>query len=218
MQDPNEDTEWNDILRQQGVLPPRPKSPTEELERAMEEAVERAHANRLEGRSLEELDELDEEGLEDEAFLQSYREKRIAELKQQASRERWGYVVNINRKEYTEEITEASADCFVIVHIASSNSMQSRVLQALLSKTAPRFRDVKFVEIQSTQINERFPTDQTPTVLIYHNKELVFQLVTLATLGGTSTDQKAIDDLLVKAKVVERTDPRLLENQDSDSD
>lgn len=24
-QDPNEDTEWNDVLRQKGILPPKPK-------------------------------------------------------------------------------------------------------------------------------------------------------------------------------------------------
>ena len=27
MQDPNEDTEWNDALRKHGILPARPKTP-----------------------------------------------------------------------------------------------------------------------------------------------------------------------------------------------
>lgn len=218
MDDPNEDTEWNDILRQHGVLPERPKSPTEELERAMEEAVERAHANRLEGRSLKELDELDEDGLEDEDFIQQYREKRIREIQQQASRERFGEVVKITKTEYTQEVTEASEQFFVVVHIANASSMQSRLLEVLLQKEAYRFKDVKFVEIQSTQINERFPSSQTPTILFYHNKQLAYQLVTLTTIGGTNTTLADIDKLLVTAKVTTTADPRLLMNKDEESE
>lgn len=30
MQNPNEDTEWNDILRSKGILPPKEKEVTEE--------------------------------------------------------------------------------------------------------------------------------------------------------------------------------------------
>jgi len=216
MQDPNEDTEWNDILRQQGVLPPRPKSPTEELEQAMEEAVQKAYDNRLEGKSMKELDELDEDGLEDEEFLNFYRDKRMAEIREQASKERFGDIVHINKPEYMQEVTEESSRCFVIVHIASSQSLQSRLLHGLLLRVAPRFRDVKFVEIQSTQIGDRFPESQTPTVLVYHNKEVVHQMVTLALIGGNSTNLQDIDNFLVKTKVVSRTDPRLLENQDEE--
>lgn len=32
MQDPNEDTEWNDILRAKGILPPKPPAEDEEAE------------------------------------------------------------------------------------------------------------------------------------------------------------------------------------------
>lgn len=30
MQDPNEDTEWNDVLRAKGILPPKPEEPSED--------------------------------------------------------------------------------------------------------------------------------------------------------------------------------------------
>lgn len=41
------------------------------IQEALEEARKQAHENRLEDKSLEELDELEDE--EDEAFLQKYR-------------------------------------------------------------------------------------------------------------------------------------------------
>lgn len=214
MQDPNEDTEWNDILRQTGVLPPRPKSPTAEIEAALEEAVQRAHENRLEGKSLDELDELDEEGLEDEAFIQQYREQRMQEIRQQLSRERFGALVYINKSEYKAEVTEASAQAPVVLHIASTQSQQSRLLHALLERMAPRFKEIKFVEIASTQINDKFPDSQTPTVLVYEGGELKQQLVTLRTIGGLTTNENDVEQFLVRAGALKSADSRLEANRD----
>lgn len=215
MQDPNEDTEWNDILRQQGILPPRPKSPTEEIEAAFDEAVQKAYDNRLEGKSLRELDELDEDELEDEAFIQQYREKRMQEIRQQASKEKFGEVVKITKSEYKQEVTEASAnDQPVILHIASTQSQQSRLLEALFQRLAPRFREIKFVQIASTQINDKFPSSQTPTIIIYLNQQVVQQLVTLNTIGGLSTRIDDVEQFLVRSKVLASADPRLEANQD----
>lgn len=61
----------NDILRKHGVIPEKPPSPTPIIQEALEEAVKRAHENRLEDKDLDELNELEDE--EDEAFLEKYR-------------------------------------------------------------------------------------------------------------------------------------------------
>ncbi|GMM52895.1 Plp2 protein [Starmerella bacillaris] len=216
MQDPNEDTEWNDILRQTGVLPPRPPSPTAEIEAAFDDAVQKAYDNRLEGKTVRELDELDEDGLEDEDFIQMYREKRMQEIRDQLSKEKYGEVIKINKSEYKTEITEASNSCPVIVHISSSQSTQSRLLQGLLLRIAPKFREIKFVEIDSKQINERFPDSQTPTVLVYKDEAVTHQLVTLSLVGGNSTSINDFEQYLVKCDVLSRTDSRLVDNEDED--
>lgn len=217
MQDPNEDTEWNDILRQHGIIPDKPPSPTAQMEAAFEEAIEKAHANRLEGASLEHLDELESDGLEDEDFIQMYREKRMRELREQASKEKFGEVVKISKQEYTDEITNASKSVPVIVQIKAEGVEQSRLLSALFSRIAPKFRDIKFVEIDCRQINEKYPLNQCPTILVYKNGQVVKQIVTLDTVGGNSTNLHDIERFLVTAGVVSSTDERLMENQ-SDSD
>ena len=61
----------NDILRKHGVIPEKPPSPTPIIQEALLEAKKQAHENRLEGKDLQELDELEDE--EDEAFLDHYR-------------------------------------------------------------------------------------------------------------------------------------------------
>lgn len=61
----------NDILRKHGIIPEKPPSPTPMIEEALEEARRLAHENRLEGKDLDELAELEDE--EDEEFLEQYR-------------------------------------------------------------------------------------------------------------------------------------------------
>jgi hypothetical protein len=58
-------------LRKHGVIPEKPPSPTPMIEEAILEARRLAHENRLEGKDLDELDELEDD--EDEAFLDQYR-------------------------------------------------------------------------------------------------------------------------------------------------
>jgi hypothetical protein len=61
----------NDILRKHGVIPEKPPSPTPMIEEALEQARTLAYENRLEGKDLDELAELEDE--EDDAFLEQYR-------------------------------------------------------------------------------------------------------------------------------------------------
>jgi sulfite reductase alpha subunit-like flavoprotein len=216
---PNEDTEWNDILRAHGVIPEKPPSPSEQIEQALEEALQRAHENRLEHKTLDELDEIDEDGLEDEEFVEMYRRKRMAEMQAQALREQFGEVLKISKPEYTSQVTDASEnDVTVMLHISNSGVPQSKLLSALFSRIAQKFRDVKFVEIDSRQINERYPPENCPTILVYRNKDLVKQLSTLNTIGGNSTTLNDIERLLVTVGAVRQTDQRLLANQDHVSD
>lgn len=209
---PNEDTEWNDILRAHGVIPEKPPSPTAELEQAFEEALEHAHENRLEHKTLEELDELDEDGLEDEEFIETYRKKRMAEIHEMTSKEKYGGVVQISKPEYKLEITEASNDTFVFVHISYPGVTQSKLLRGLFQRVAEKFKDLKFVEIDARQVNQHYPPENCPTILVYRNTDVVKQYVTLNTIGGNSTSVKDFERLLITVEAVRESDNRLIMN------
>ncbi len=72
MQDPNADTEWNDVLRAKGIIGAKEPSADEKLEKLIDEMIEkRAMRDTLEGKSLDELDELEDD--EDDRVLQQYR-------------------------------------------------------------------------------------------------------------------------------------------------
>ncbi|MCJ8732095.1 hypothetical protein PDJAM_G00207110 [Pangasius djambal] len=71
MQDPNEDTEWNDILRKKGILPPKetPKEDEEEEQIIQQQSIVKTYENM----TLEELEENEDEfSEEDEIAIEMY--------------------------------------------------------------------------------------------------------------------------------------------------
>lgn len=213
--DPNEDTEWNDILRAHGVIPERAPSPSAQLEAALEESIQKAHDNRLEDKTLDELDALEDE--EDEDFLNTYKLKRMAEIQTMASREKFGSVQIISKPEYTDEVTNASKnDVYVFLHIMYPGVPQSKLLTGLFQRTAEKFKDLKFVEIDARQINDKYASTSCPTILVYHNTNVVKQYVTLTELGGNGTNLEDIENMLVSLGAVKASDRRLIQNADDE--
>lgn len=214
--DPTEDTEWNDILRAKGVIPEKEPDPTEQLEEALAEAVSRQHENRLEDLDIDELEALEDE--EDEDFLESYKQKRMAEMRKLASNEKYGSVYPISKPEWQTEVTDASKNSSVVVHLACESQIQSRLLGVILRSAASKFRDIKFCEIEGRRAIEGYPDSNCPTILIYKDGELVKQLVTLLMLNGNDTTLKDLEALLVDIGCIDGKDKRLIMNQDEDED
>ncbi|AMD18561.1 HBL341Wp [Eremothecium sinecaudum] len=218
--DETEDTEWNDILRQHGVIPERPPSPTAQLEEAIEEALQKQHDNRLEGKDFSDLEELEDD--EDEEFLEFYKQKRMAELQKLHQKSRFGQVFHITKPEYNEEITQCSMGkaegegVYVFAHLSSEAKLQSRLLSALMQQAASKFPDVKFVDIPATRAIENYPEDNTPTLLVYYKGDVVKNLVTLLELGGNNTTLLDLEKLMVRVGAVNDKDERLLINQDDE--
>ena len=101
MQNPNEDTEWNDVLRAKGILPAKPKEAEvteDDLIRMVEQTIKQKSGSKcysdwgvlnktnnvftekdLDELDLDELDELEDE--EEEKILLQMRMQRIAEMK-----------------------------------------------------------------------------------------------------------------------------------------
>lgn len=208
---PDEDTEWNDILRAHGIIPQRPKSPTQELEEAMEEAVKRAHENRLENKTLGELDELEDE--EDEDFLNEYKMKRFQELQKLGQKQKFGSVFHVTKPEYEDEVTNASEDAFVLVHMSLQLSVHSRLLGLLLVTLAAKFPEIKVTEIPANRCVENYPEANCPTLLVYHKKNILKNFVTLTQLGGSDCKLGDLEKVLVDIEAVKHSDERLEMNQ-----
>jgi len=207
--DPNADTEWNDILRKHGVIPEKPPSPTPMIEEALEQARRLAHENRLEGKDLDELAELEDE--EDEDFLNSYRQKRMAELSSVKAAAVYNQVYPLQKAEYSREVTEESNKAFILVLLTSSQGMnvESRVLVEIWRDLSARFGDVKFCQMRGDLCIEGYPDKNTPTILIYRDGDIRRQIVTLRELNGPQTKAKDMEQVLVSVGAVKQNDSRL---------
>ncbi|KAL2884238.1 Proteolipid protein 2 [Colletotrichum sp. CLE4] len=207
--DPNADTEWNDILRKHGVIPEKPPSPTPMIEEAIAEGRRLAHENRLEGKDLDELDELEDD--EDEASLEQYRQRRMQELNELTKKALHGTVYPISKPEYSREVTEASNNGPVFVNLTSSlgTNVESRVLSELWKQAAQEYGEVKFCEMRADKAIENYPERNCPTILVYKNGDIAKQVVTLMQMGGVKVNMLQLDNLLVEVGAVPETDMRV---------
>ncbi|MDI1487022.1 MAG: Proteolipid protein 2 [Ramalina farinacea] len=208
--DPNADTEWNDILRKHGVIPEKPPSPTPMIQEALREAQKEAHENRLEDKDLDELNDLEDE--EDEAFLDQYRQQRLAELSEVSNASIFNQVYHLQKPDYSKDVTEASHNAFVFVHLTSSlgTNIESRVLTELWREMARTFGDIKFCEIKADMCIENYPERNTPTILVYKDGDIKRQIVTLIELGGARTSMKDLEGLLADVGAIKPKDHRIV--------
>ncbi|KAJ9210174.1 hypothetical protein DTO166G4_8186 [Paecilomyces variotii] len=215
--DPNADTEWNDILRKHGIIPEKPPSPTPIIEQAILEARQREYENRLEDKDLDELADLEDE--EDEEFLAQYRNKRLAELSTLQKASIYNQVYPLQKVDYAREVTDESSKAFVLVHLTSpSGNVESRVLSELWRQLASKFGDVKFCEIRADMCIEGYPERNTPTILVYKDGEIRRQFVTLRELNGPRTKIGDLEKVLVEIGAVKENDTRLRKRSDSTDD
>ncbi|KAI8975495.1 thioredoxin-like protein [Mycotypha africana] len=196
MDDPNADTEWNDILRAKGILPPKDEKRDDDLEDAFVEMVKAREAklNSLENKELDELDEL--EDLEDDQILNEYRYKRMMEMKAQAVKEKYGEVTEISKPEFIKEVTEASKECYVVVHLYKDYIPVCKLMNRCLSELAQQFKATKFLKIVSDQCIPNYPDFNVPTLLIYGDGDIKANLVGAVQFGGMKMTTKSLRALL----------------------
>eukprot|EP01147_Barroeca_monosierra_P004053 gene4052-6472_t len=152
MQNPNEDTEWNDILRAKGIIPE--KEVTEaDLTTMIDEAAQKQIAKQqgkkdLADMNLEELNEVEDD--EDEKIWQEYRAQRLAELRQQQQRSRFGSVEEITvRQLFSDASISETRTCnrrtpffsYIFIENLCSNRICRR-LQHIMQELASKARSL----------------------------------------------------------------------------
>merc|ERR1712080_799542 len=112
MQDINEDTEWNDVLRAKGIIPQKPKEAEvneEDLVAMLEETIrEKSGIKKMEDMDLDEL-----EDEEEEKILLQMRQQRMAEIKSRMEKSKFGDVREITAVDYVQEVNKAGEGIFV---------------------------------------------------------------------------------------------------------
>ena len=199
----------NDILRAHKIIPEKPPSPTPIIQEAILEAQKRAHENRLEDKDVDELDALEDE--EDADFLQKYRQQRLAEISALEKTSLHGQVYPLQKPDYARDVTEASSKGFILVLLTSplGTNVESRIMIEVWRELARKYADIKFCEMRADLCIEGYPERNTPTILVYKDRDIKRQIVTLAELRGPRTSLPDLETMLVELGAIRENDMRL---------
>ena len=168
-------TEWEDIHVKLGNYVPTEK-PMESNDKIQEIAIEEMQKyDPLANKNIEQLDALEDE--EDDEVLRRYKEKRIQEMKEFASKPHYGKLLELKKQDYIQEVTNAPKGVYVVVHLYQEYIMDSKILDKILDSLAHRFILVKFMRIKANECIEGFKDKDVPAVIIYHDGNLIKQLI-----------------------------------------
>ncbi|XP_034416780.1 phosducin-like protein 3 [Cyclopterus lumpus] len=202
MQDPNEDTEWNDILRKKGILPPKevPKDDEEEQLALQQQSVVKTY----EDMTLDELEENEDEfGEDDEAAIEMYKQKRLADWKATQMKNIFGELVEISGQDYVKEVNKAGDAIWVVLHLYRTGIPLCSLINQHLSSLARKFPQTKFLKSISTTCIANYPDRNLPTVFVYLAGEMKAQFIGPLVFGGMNLKAEELEWRLSESGAVE---------------
>ena len=180
----NVTTEWEDIHVKLGNYLPREKEKSnDELQKIAIESIQ--NYDPLEHKTLDQLKKMEEEDDDDEV-IKAYEAKRLAELKEFASKPKFGKVHELRKQDYIDEVTHAPKDVYVVLHLYQTSIEDSNVLGKIFDYLAKKYVLVKFMKIVSTNCIENFSDKDVPAVIIYQNGKLIRQFIPAVYYFGGS--------------------------------
>ena len=202
MEDPNEDTEWNDILRRKGILPKLEKPKPEDRE---EEDMTEKKEN-LDEVNLSDLDDDDEFIEMYRGFLKYnilffkrnsflgisfvYKQQRIKQLQAQLALNKFGSVREITGVDYVEQVNKAGDDIWVILHLYRDGIQLCNVINHHFNNLARKFPQSKFLKSVATTCIPNYPDKNLPTIFVYHEGNMKAQIIGPNTFSNNlSQDQ-----------------------------
>ncbi|KAL3534013.1 hypothetical protein ACH5RR_007534 [Cinchona calisaya] len=184
-------TQWDDIQRKLGNLPPKPPAfkpaPFTPADDPDSKPKDKAW---IDDKTEEELQELEDDDLDDDdRFLEEYRKKRLAEMREAAKIARFGSVMPISGSDFIREVSQAPEDVWVVVNLYKDGHAECELLLQCLEELARRYPGTKFVKIISTDCIPNYPDRNIPTVLVYNNSAVKANYVGLHSFGRRCTPE-----------------------------
>lgn len=187
----NVTSEWEDIHVKLGNYIERPKEIDKDtIEKIAIEVLE--NYDPLESKKIEDLKKLGEDDNEDEKVLRAYTEKRMAEMKEFAKKPKYGFVFELRKQDWIQEVNNAPKDVFVVVHLYQTFNDQSNILGRILENLAKKFPLTKFMKIVATNCIENYRDEDIPGVIIYKDGSMFKQLIPAGEFfGGNKMNWKS---------------------------
>ncbi|KAK1423243.1 hypothetical protein QVD17_18540 [Tagetes erecta] len=182
-------TQWDDIQRKLGNLPPKPPAfKPDPFTPKEDEQSKPKDKNWIDHKTEEELEDL-EDHLDDDRFLIEYRRHRLAEMKRVLKVAKFGSIIPISGSDFVREVSQAPSDVWVVVVLYKDGFPECGVLMQCMEELATMYPSTKFVKIVSTDCIPNYPDCNLPTVLVYNNGAVKANHVGLHTFGRRCTPE-----------------------------
>lgn len=190
------------MLRAKGIIGPKQKEAEiteDQIQAMMNDVIQRRtdlppqegqRDKRIDDMSLDELDELEDS--EDEAVLEQYRQRRIAEMRALAEKPRFGSVREISGQDYVNEVTKAGEGIWVVLHLYANGVPLCALIHHHMQQLAVRFPQTKFLRSIATTCIPNFPEKNLPTIFVYHEGAMRKQFIGPIELRG---EKLTLDEL-----------------------
>ncbi|XP_074656143.1 phosducin-like protein 3 [Tubulanus polymorphus] len=209
MQDPNADTQWNDVLRAKGIIPDKeqPEITEDDVVKMVEQTIQDKTTGKDYGEmNLNELNENEDDiSDEDERMFEEYRRQRILEMKEKLNQCRFGDVREISKSDWVTEVNKAGDGIWVVVHVYSDAIPLCRLVNNHLSKLAQKFASTKFLKGKADVCIQNYPDKNLPTIFVYRDNEMKKQFIGPLSIGTTKLTVDELEWLLSETGAVETT-------------
>eukprot|EP00301_Raphidiophrys_heterophryoidea_P027703 c9785_g1_i2.p1 GENE.c9785_g1_i2~~c9785_g1_i2.p1 ORF type:complete len:267 (+),score=57.69 c9785_g1_i2:111-803(+) len=198
--DGRQETEWDALQKRIGAFKDQDGATViseEGLNQLVDEVMEKVDP--MEHKTIEQLHTLEDDI--DDDVLAAYRNKRMAELKAQVARNKFGDLVQISAQDWKREVTDV-VGFDVVVLLWLSGIPQANLMSSIFRQLARKFKDVKFVQIKATDAIPKFPEHQCPTILVYRTGNIIQQWVCLTPFNGDDTTADDVEWELAEAGVL----------------
>lgn len=194
------------MLRAKGIIGPRQKEAEiteDQIQAMMNDVIQRRtdlppqegqRDKMIDDMSLDELDELEDS--EDEAVLEQYRQRRIAEMRALAEKARFGSVREISGQEYVNEVTKAGEGIWVVLHLYANGVPLCALIHHHMQQLAVRFPQTKFLRSIATTCIPNFPEKNLPTIFVYHEGAMRKQFIGPLELRGEKLTLEELEFML----------------------
>ncbi|PKI59263.1 phosducin-like protein 3 [Punica granatum] len=184
-------TQWDDIQRKLGNLPPKPpafKPPS--FAPAPDSDALPKDKSWIDDKTEQELEDLeDDPDLDDDRFLVEYRKKRLAEIREAVKVQKYGSLIPISGSDFVREVSQAPPEVWVVVILYKDGIQECGVLMQCLDELAAKYPATKFVKIISTDCIPNYPDRNLPTLLVYNNGAVKANYVGLHSFGRRCTPE-----------------------------
>jgi hypothetical protein len=142
----------------------------------------------------------------------------MQEMNELANKAKHGKVYPISKPDYSREVTEASKNEPVLLHLSSAShgNVESRLLSELFRQAAQKYPDVKFCEIVGNRCIENYPEKNCPTILVYKEGDLAKNLIRLEEMRGSETRLPDFEKWMVQQGVLKEGDLRMRNREEEE--